>query len=201
MRQVLLFLFLIIIFLQLLYVTQEFNNLPNLDFNNINTVNLSMLTPIKYNKDIILQTYPKNINKVCLLGLGNGELSIDLSKNNNIIKIDCVDAEIMMFEMFKTINPNPPKKIHYYLNDINDYINKSDQKYNMIVDDTFVTEKIILDYSYLKKMLFPKGILFINSLDYNASTKLVEELKKIYTNVILQKVDLNYLITCYCSSN
>jgi len=201
MRQVLLFLFLIIIFLQLLYVTQEFNNLPNLDFNNINTVNLSMLTPIKYNKDIILQTYPKNINKVCLLGLGNGELSIDLSKNNNIIKIDCVDAEIMMFEMFKTINPNPPKKIHYYLNDINDYINKSDQKYNMIVDDTFVTEKIILDYSYLKKMLFPKGILFINSLDYNASTKLVEELNKIYTNVILQKVDLNYLITCYCSSN
>jgi len=201
MRQVLLFLFLIIIFLQLLYVTQEFNNLPNLDFNNINTVNLSMLTPIKYNKDIILQTYPKNINKVCLLGLGNGELSIDLSKNNNIIKIDCVDAEIKMFEMFKTINPNPPKKIHYYLNNINDYINKSDQKYNMIVDDTFVTEKIILDYSYLKKMLFPKGILFINSLDYNASTKLVEELKKIYTNVILQKVDLNYLITCYCSSN
>jgi len=201
MRQVLLFLFLIIIFLQLLYVTQEFNNLPNLDFNNINTVNLSMLTPIKYNKDIILQTYPKNINKVCLLGLGNGELSIDLSKNNNIIKIDCVDAEIMMFEMFKTINPNPPKKIHYYLNNINDYINKSDQKYNMIVDDTFVTEKIILDYSYLKKMLFPKGILFINSLDYNASTKLVEELNKIYTNVILQKVDLNYLITCYCSSN
>jgi len=201
MRQVLLFLFLIIIFLQLLYVTQEFNNLPNLDFNNINTVNLSMLTPIKYNKDIILQTYPKNINKVCLLGLGNGELSIDLSKNNNIIKIDCVDAEIKMFEMFKTINPNPPKKIHYYLNNINDYINKSDQKYNMIVDDTFVTEKIILDYSYLKKMLFPKGILFINSLDYNASTKLVEELNKIYTNVILQKVDLNYLITCYCSSN
>ncbi len=88
MRQVLLFLFLIIIFIQLLYVTQEFNNLPNLDFNNINTVNLSLLTPIKYNKDIILQTYPKNINKVCLLGLGNGELSIDLSKNNNINKID-----------------------------------------------------------------------------------------------------------------
>jgi len=201
MRQVLLFLFLIIIFIQLLYVTQEFNNLPNLDFNNINTVNLSLLTPIKYNKDIILQTYPKNINKVCLLGLGNGELSIDLSKNNNINKIDCVDAEIKMFEMFKTINPNPSKKIHYYLNDVNDYINKSDQKYNMIVDDTFVTEKIIVDYSYLKKMLFPKGILFINSLDYNASTKLVEELKKIYTNVILQKVDLNYLITCYCSSN
>lgn len=201
MRQVLLFLFLIIIFIQLLYVTQEFNNLPNLDFNNINTVNLSLLTPIKYNKDIILQTYPKNINKVCLLGFENGELPIDLSKNNNIIKIDCVDAEIKMFEMFKTINPNPSKKIHYYLNDVNDYINKSDQKYNMIVDDTFVTEKIIVDYSYLKKMLFPKGILFINSLDYNASTKLVEELKKIYTNVILQKVDLNYLITCYCSSN
>jgi len=69
MRQVLLFIFLVIIFFQLLYVTQGFNNLPNLDFNNINTVKLSILTPIKYNKNTILQLYPKNINKVCLLDL------------------------------------------------------------------------------------------------------------------------------------
>jgi spermidine synthase len=201
MMQVLVFLFFIIIFLQLLYVTQGFNNLPNLDFNDINTVNLSILTPIKYHKDTILQTYPKNINKVCILGFGIGELPLDLSKNNNIIKIDCVDMEIKMFELFKTINPNPPKKIHYYLNDVNEYINRSDQKYNMIVDDTFATEKIIVDYSSLKKMLVPNGILFINIIDYDASTKLAEELKKTYTDVSHQKVNLNYLITCNRGSN
>lgn len=243
MRQVLLFLFLLIIFLQLFYVTEGFNNLANLNFSEIKTVDLNiknidtdeplycfqnyclhlnndiyslydkstMLTHTRYHKDTkecdfvylntILKTYPKNINKVCILGFGIGELPLDLSKNNNIIKIDCVDMEIKMFELFKTINPNPPKKIHYYLNDVNEYINRSDQKYNMIVDDTFATEKIIVDYSSLKKMLVPNGILFINIIDYEASIKLAEELKKTYTDVLQQKVDLNYLITCNRGSN
>jgi len=132
---------------------------------------------------------------------GNGELPLDLSKNNNIIKIDCVDAEIKMFELFKTFNPNPPKKIHYYFNDLNEYINRSDQKYNMIVNNTFVTEKIIVDYSSLKKMLFPGGIIFINIIDYETSIKLAEELKKTYIDVLHQKLDQNYLITCNSGSN
>ena len=71
----------------------------------------------------------------------------------------------------------------------------------MIVDDTFATEKIIVDYSSLKKMLVPNGILFINIIDYEASTKLAEELKKTYTDVSHQKVNLNYLITCNRGSN
>ena len=149
----------------------------------------------------ILQTYPKNVNKVCVLGFGIGGLPLALSKNNNIIKIDCVDIEIKMFEMFKTINPNPPKKIHYYLNDVNEYIRTSDQKYDMIVDDTYSTEKIIVDYSSLKKMLVPNGILFINIINYDASLKLAEELKKTYKNVSHQRVNFNYLITCYRGSD
>ena len=55
--QVLVFLFFIIIFLQLLYVTQGFNNLPNLDFNDINTVNLSILTmPLNFRSTSELRT-------------------------------------------------------------------------------------------------------------------------------------------------
>jgi len=98
-------------------------------------------------------------------------------------------------------NPNPPKKINYYLNDVNDYIKQSDQKYDMIVDDTYNSEKIIVDYSLLKKMLNPKGVLFINIINYDASIKLIDELKKTYNDVSHQKVNYNYLITCYRSSD
>jgi spermidine synthase len=136
-----------------------------------------------------------------IFGFGLGGLPLALSKNNNINKIDCVDIEIKMFEVFRTINPNPPKKINYYLNDVNDYIKQSDQKYNMIVDDTYNTEKIIVDYSSVKKMLVPNGILFINIINYDASLKLIEELKKTYNDVSHQRVNFNYLITCYRSSN
>ena len=244
MKQILLLLFLLILFFQLCYVTEGFNNLSNLDFNDIKIVklnnnNINTNEPLycfenyclnlnqniyslydkstingthsRYDTDTyecdyvyfntILQTYPKNVNKVCVLGFGIGGLPLALSKNNNINKIDCVDIEIKMFEMFKTINPNPPKKIHYYLNDVNEYIRTSDQKYDMIIEDTFSTKKIIVDYTSLKKMLFPGGILFINIINYDAASKLAEELKKSYINVLLQKVDLNYLITCYRSSN
>ncbi len=53
--------------------------------------------------------------------------------------------------MCKVINLNPPKKINSYF-DVNEYIKRSDKKYDMIIDDTYNTEKIIVDYSYLKKM-------------------------------------------------
>jgi 2-polyprenyl-3-methyl-5-hydroxy-6-metoxy-1,4-benzoquinol methylase len=242
MKQVLLFLFLIIICVQLFYVIEGFNNLSNLNFNDIKTVKLNannidtdeplfcfqnyclhlkndiyslydkstMLTHTKYHKDTkecdfvylntILKNYPKNVNRVCIFGFGLGGLPLALSKNNNINKIDCVDIEMKMFEVFKTINPNPPKKINYYLYDVNEYIKQSDQKYDMIVDDTYSTEKIIVDYSSLKKMLVPNGILFINIINYDASLKLAEELKKTYKNVSHQRVNFNYLITCYRGS-
>lgn len=242
MRLFFLFL-LIIIFFQLFYVTEGFNNLTNLHFNDIKIVELNnknidtndplycfknyclhlnndiyklydkstFLTHSKYHKDTkecdfvylntILKTYPQNVNNVCILGFGLGGLPLALSKNNNINKIDCVDIEMKMFEVFKTINPNPPKKINYYLNDVNDYIKQSDQKYDMIVDDTYNSEKIIVDYSLLKKMLNSKGVLFINIINYDASIKLIEELKKTYNDVSHQKVNYNYLITCYRGSD
>ena len=53
----------------------------------------------------------------------------------------------------------------------------------------------------VKKILFPEGILFINSIDYEATIKLIEELKKTYIDVSYQKLDLNYLITCNSGSD
>ena len=185
----------------MLYVTQGFNNLPNLNFNDIKTVNIDEIIYFPNNKDNIIQNYPKNINNVCILGFNFGELPLVLSKNNNIIKIDCVNIEIKMFEIFKTINPYPPKKIHYYLNDVNEYIERSDQKYNMIVDDTLLAKKELVNYTSLKKMLFPGGILFIYIVNFEDSSKLGEDLKKTYENVVVQKNDLDYLITCYRGSN
>lgn len=171
----------------------------------------TFLTHSRYHKDTkecdfgyintILKIYPQNINNVCIFGFGLGGLPLALSKNNNIIKIDCIDIDMKMFELFKTINQNPPKKINYYLNDVNDYIKHSDQKYDMIVDDTYAAEKIIVDYSLLKNMLNSNGVLFINIINYDASIKLIEELKKIYTNVSHQKANYNYLITCYRGSD
>lgn len=164
------------------------------------------LTHSRYNKDTkecdfvylntILKLYPKNIQTVCVLGFGLGGLPLALAKNINIEKIDCVDIDIKMFEAFKTINDNPSKKINYYLNDVNDYIKYSNEKYDMIVDDTYGADKIIVDYSIIKNMLNPNGILFINVINYQTLKKLVYELEKIYSNVTYQRVNFNYLITC-----
>jgi hypothetical protein len=144
----------------------------------------------------ILNSYPKNINNVCIFGFGLGGLPLGLSKNDNIKQIDCVDINIHMFELFKTINENPSKKINYYLNDVNDYIRLSENKYDMIVDDTFGADKVFVDYKLVKNILNSNGILFINLIKYETVINLVEKLKKTYSNVSFKPVNFNWLITC-----
>ncbi len=166
----------------------------------------TFLTHSKYNADTkecdfvylktILQSYPKNINNVCIMGFGIGGLPLALSANSNIKRIDCVEIDVRMFELFKTINPNPPEKIHYYLNDVNDFIKESETKYDMIVDDTYGAEKVIVDYKIVKQMLNETGVLFINLTKHESASKLADELKLIYSKVTLQPVNYNWLITC-----
>ncbi len=166
----------------------------------------TLLTHSRYHKDTkkcdfvylntILKDYPKNINNVCILGFGLGGLPLAMSENENINQIDCVDIDIRMFKLFNTINDNPPKKINYYLNDVNDYIKLTPNKYDMIVDDTYATDKIIVDYSVVKSILNPGGILFINVTRYDMVKKLTVELEKIFSDVTHQRVNFNYLITC-----
>ena len=144
----------------------------------------------------ILQSYPKNIKNVCIFGFGIGGLPLGLSKNDNIKQIDCVEIDIRMYELFKTINENPPEKINYYLNDVNDFIKLNENKYDMIVDDTYGADKVIVDYKLVKNMLNPNGILFINLIKYETVTNLVEKLKPIYSKVTFQPVNMNWLITC-----
>ena len=168
--------------------------------------NSTFLTHSRYHKDTkecdfvylttILNSYPKNINNVCIFGFGIGGLPLGLTKNENIKQIDCVEIDIRMFQLFKTINDNPPDKINYYLNDVNDFIKFSKNKYDMIVDDTYGADKVIVDYSLVKNMLKPNGILYINLIKYETVISLVEKLKPIYSKVSFQPVNLNWLITC-----
>ncbi len=166
----------------------------------------TLLTHSRYHKDTkkcdfvylntILKNYPKNINNVCILGFGLGGLPLAMAENRNINQIDCVDIDMRMFKLFNTINDNPPKKINYYLNDVNDYIKLTPNKYDMIVDDTYAAEKIIVDYSVVKSILNPGGILFVNVIRYDMVKKITAELEKIYSEVTHQRVNFNYLITC-----
>lgn len=143
----------------------------------------------------ILKQYPKNISSVCIFGFALGGLPLGMSSNNNIKIIDCVDIDLEMFRLFKSINPNPPKKINYYLNDVNDYIKYCERKYDVIVDDTFGLEKITVDYIKVKNMLNPNGILYINVI-VAPSHIFISNLKKIFPNVYHQKANYNTLITC-----
>lgn len=166
----------------------------------------TLLTHSRYHQDTkecdfiylntILKSYPKNINNVCIFGFGIGGLPLGLSKNDNIKQIDCVEIDVRMFELFKSINENPPEKINYYLNDVNDFIRLSENKYDMIVDDTYGADKVIVDYKLVKNMLNPNGILFINLIKYETVINLVEKLKNIYSDVSFQPVNMNWLITC-----
>ena len=69
MRQVLLFLFLLIIFLQLFYVTEGFNNLDNLNFSEIKTVDLNTKNidtdePLYCFQNYLQYYYYKNIHQL-----------------------------------------------------------------------------------------------------------------------------------------
>lgn len=166
----------------------------------------TLLTHSRYHKDTkvcdfvylttILNSYPKNINNVCIFGFGIGGLPLELSKNTNIKQIDCVEIDVRMYQLFKTINTNPPDKINYYLNDVNDYIKFTENKYDMIVDDTYGADKVIVDYGLVKNMLNSNGILFINLIKYETVVALVEKLKPIYSTVTFKPVNMNWLITC-----
>lgn len=143
----------------------------------------------------ILEQYPKNISSACILGFGLGGLPLVMATNKNIKTIDCVDIDLEMFRLFKSINPNPSKKMNFYLNDVKDYIKHCENKYDVIVDDTFGVNKILVDYNKVKNMLSSKGILYINLIKSPSAT-FMSNLKKIFPTVYHQKANLNILIIC-----
>ncbi len=145
----------------------------------------------------IVAKYPVNSKKICILGFAIGGLSLELSLNPNVEQIDGVDIDYGMFRLFKSIITSKPSKINYYLNDVNNFIKQTDNKYDMIVDDTYTHDKIIVDYSQIKKILNPGGVLFINVIKFPTVQKLIKELETIFSKVTHQPVNNNWIITCY----
>jgi spermidine synthase len=86
--------------------------------------------------DFILQ---ENINKktILVLGFGLGGIQLELSLDNKINEIDCVDINMCMFKLYNTLIQNKPNKLHYYLSDATIYLKNTSKTYDIIIDDAF----------------------------------------------------------------
>lgn len=121
----------------------------------------------------------KNKKNILMLGFGFGGIPLKISKDKNILNIDCVDTDKELFTYFKKIFPNYSKKIKLFHNDANSYLYKNNNKYDIIIDDVFDGyKKIELDYNEIKKKLNKNGKFYINNYDIEKKNFLKKIVKK-----------------------
>jgi hypothetical protein len=139
-----------------------------------------------------------NVNKqnILVMGFGLGGIPLELSLDNNIKNIDTVDVDLCMFKMYKTLIKNPPNKIKYFLLDANKFLEKTSNKYDIIIDDVFdYLDKKFYNFNLAYEKLNNDGWLLINMHDYNDYLKYEKELKKIFKKVYVDNT-MNICVFC-----
>ena len=159
-----------------------------------------------YAKNIIkiVDNYNYNLkkNKVLVLGFGIGGLPLKFTTYKDTDIVDSVDLDPNMYNLFNKIQKYlaeyPKEKMNNIIMSAEEYIiktNKTNKKYDLIIDDVFGDDKIFLDYVGLAKILNKNGVLFIN-LHYMSDYKKLEPiLKNNFSSVDLIK-DNEILVIC-----
>jgi hypothetical protein len=154
-----------------------------------------------YAKNIInlVDKYNLKKDKVLVLGFGIGGLPLKFTTYSDTKKVDSVDLNPVMFKLFDKIqgylNEYPKYKMRNYVMSAEEYVEKSNNKYDIVIDDVFGDKKILLDYEKISKLINKDGILFIN-LHYRSDYRKIDPiLKKNFTNVDIIN-DNELLIIC-----
>jgi hypothetical protein len=154
-----------------------------------------------YAKNIINLVDKYNLQKerVLVLGFGIGGLPLKFTTYSDTKNVDSVDLDPNMFKLFDKIqeylNEYPKYKMRNYVMSAEEYIEKSKEKYDIVIDDVFGDNKILLDYEKISKLINKEGVLFIN-LHYMSDYRKIEPiLKKNFTNVDIIN-DNELLVIC-----
>ena len=149
--------------------------------------------------EIIKKKIKKPMNILCL-GFGIGSIPLQLSKLSTVEKIDCVDIDESLYLIYlELFNKYPEtKKIKFFKNDANEFLKKSNKKYDVIVDDVFNKQlKIYLDYQRCKELLNKDGYLIINEF-FERKNKINKLLINIFSSIKYYNIekDGNIIIVC-----
>lgn len=142
-----------------------------------------------YARNIInlVDKYSLKKDKVLVLGFGIGGLPVKFTSYNDTKRVDSVDLNPVMYKLFNDIQSYiadyPKKKMNNIVMSAEKYIDKTDEKYDIVIDDVFGDKKILLDYEKISKIINKGGVLFIN-LHYMSDFRKIEPiLRKNFTNV------------------
>jgi spermidine synthase len=145
--------------------------------------------------DFILK---ENVNRktILVLGFGLGGIPLELSLDNKINEIDCVDINICMFKLYNTLIQNKPNKLHYYLLDAKEYLKNTSKTYDIIIDDAFYyNTKEFYDFESGYNKLNNDGWLLINMHHMSDYEKYESLLKKLFRNI---QIDTRRNICIFC---
>lgn len=133
---------------------------------------------------------------ILVLGFGLGGIPLELSLDNKIKEIDCVDINICMFKLYNTLIQNKPNKLHYYLSDAKEYLKNTSKTYDIIIDDAFYyNTKEFYDFETGYNKLNNDGLLLINMHHMSDYEKYESLLKKLFKNI---KIDTRRNICVFC---
>ena len=141
----------------------------------------------------------KNRKNILVLGFGFGGIPLRLSLDKNVKNIDCVDLDKNLLLEFKNIFPNYSSKIKLIHDDADNFLKKTKNKYDIIIDDVFDGyNKISLDYRLLKEKLNTNGKLYLNNYDINKkNVDIVKKILEIFgngDNKIISNIDQSVYI-------
>ena len=136
------------------------------------------------------------LNLLCL-GFGLGGIPLKASTLDNITRIDSVDLDYSLFEIYNTVIDNKPSKINLYWNDAIDYLKYSENTYDIIIDDLF-NHLIKIEYNY--KLVGPRlnknGYFILNWFKSNNVPRIIKILEKNFSTVKYYDTGGNVVIVC-----
>jgi spermidine synthase len=154
-----------------------------------------------YARNIINMVNKYNLKKdrVLVLGFGIGGLPLKFTTYSDTKRVDSVDLNPIMYKLFDKIQnylvEYPKDKINNIVMSAEEYIDNTDEKYDLIVDDVFGDKKILLDYEKISKIINKDGYLFIN-LHYMSDFRKIEPiLKDNFSSVVIVR-DNELLVIC-----
>jgi len=154
-----------------------------------------------YARNLINTVDKYNLKKdrVLVLGFGIGGLPLKFTTYDDTKRVDSVDLNPVMYKLFDKIQnylvEYPKDKINNIVMSAEEYIDTTDNKYDIIIDDVFGDKKILLDYEKISKIINKNGYLFIN-LHYMSDFRKIESiLKDNFSSVVIVR-DNELLVIC-----
>lgn len=144
-------------------------------------------------------TFPKR--NVLVLGFGLGGLPIALAKLRDSVSIVSVDLDQRVYTIFKSIQawlaPYPKNKLTNIVADAHLYLKLCDEKYDIVIDDVFGSQKIMLNYGDVARVMTSQGVLFINVHEEEDVNALKPVLSALFFNVRVIDDMNEILVICW----